>query len=226
MSGFASRLVEAENRRLHALAEAVARSAQAEAAAAGVICSTETPHLEYPDLLASFADQARVHDLTVLDAEPEALDLDRGLLERLVTGSGRPLLIVPRGTEVFRGRRIIVAWDGSAKAARAASDALPFMRAADAVEVVSVTGEKDLAGTLAGAALAPHLARHGVPVSVSDVAAQDGDVAQTLRNHADLFGADMIVMGAYVHSRLREFVFGGVTESLLKRSPVPLFLSH
>jgi nucleotide-binding universal stress UspA family protein len=226
MGNFAAGLVHAENRRLHALAEVAAKSAQDDAAAADVVCSTYTPQLRYPDLLASFTAQARLHDLTVLDGEPEALHPDRGLIERLLTASGRPLVVVPPGRDVFSGRRIILAWDGSASAARAAGDALPFLRAAEAVEVVSLTGEKELPDAVTGADLAPHLARHGIAVSVQCVAARDGDVAQTLRDAADLFRADLIVMGGFVHSRLREMVLGGVTQSLLRDSRVPLLMAH
>jgi nucleotide-binding universal stress UspA family protein len=103
---------------------------------------------------------------------------------------------------------------------------LPFLRAAEVVEVVAVMGEKDLPTTVTGADIAPHLTRHGVNVTVRTLPALNGDVAETLRNHATLTRADMIVMGGYVHSRLRELVFGGVTQSLLKQSPVALFLSY
>jgi nucleotide-binding universal stress UspA family protein len=226
VSNFAEGLVAAENRRLDALAHAVADSSQRAAAASGVACTTQAPHLAYPDLIKSFAAQARTHDLTVLDSEPISLAVDRGLIEAVLTDSGRPLITVPQGREAFAGDRIVVAWDGSAKAARALNDALPFLRAASQVELVSVTGEKDLARTVPGAEIAPHLARHGVEVNVLSSPAQDGDVAETLRNHAHLTRADMIVMGAYVHSRLRQMMLGGTTQSLLKSCPVPLLLSY
>jgi nucleotide-binding universal stress UspA family protein len=219
-------VVQEENRRLQALAEAAARSAQGDAGAAGVVCTAAAPHLSYPELLAVFRMQARLHDLTILDAEPEALTPDRGLFEALLMDSGRPLVVVPPGQEVFRARRIVLAWDGSGRAARAAADALPFLRAAETVEVVAVMGEKDLADTVTGADIAPHLSRHGVHVEIRPLPALNGDVAETLRNHATLTHADMIVMGGYVHSRLRELVFGGVTQSLLKQSPVPLFMAY
>jgi nucleotide-binding universal stress UspA family protein len=225
-SNVASGLVHTENKRLHALAETVAKSAQANAAAAGVICSAETPHLGYRELMASFTRQARLHDLTIVDAEAEAFHLDRGLIETLLTESGRPLLIVPPGRDVFGSRRVILAWDGSAKAARAAGDALPFMRAAEAVEVVSVTGEKDLTDAILGVDIAPHLTRHGVRVTVHCVAAKRGDVAGALRDAAQRFEADMIVMGGFVHSRLREMVLGGVTQSLMRETPAPLLMSY
>ncbi|MBB3019604.1 nucleotide-binding universal stress UspA family protein [Microvirga lupini] len=226
ISNFAEGLVAAENRRLDALAHAVADSSQRAAAASGIACTAQAPHLAYPDLIKSFAAQARTHDLTILDAEPISLAVDRGLIEAVLTDSGRPLITVPPGRETFAGDRILVAWDGSAKAARALNDALPFLRAASQVELVSVTGEKDLAHTVPGAEIAPHLARHGIQVNVLSLPAQNGDVAEALRNHAHLTRADMIVMGAYVHSRLRQMMLGGTTQSLLKDCPVPLFLAY
>jgi nucleotide-binding universal stress UspA family protein len=218
-------LVQAENRRLQSLAEAVARSAQVEAEAVGVTCTTQSPHLGYADLITSFRAQARVHDLTILDAEAESLNLDRGLFDVLLIDSGRPVLLVPHDLATFTARRVIVAWDGSAKAARATNDAMPFLRTAEAVEVVVILGDKDLSETAQGDDLAPHLARHGVKVKVNRIGVRGGDVGQTLQDRAARYGADMIVMGGYVHSRLRELVFGGVTQTLLKCSPVPLFMS-
>ncbi|MHB2208761.1 universal stress protein [Methylobacterium sp. CM6257] len=218
-------LVADENRRLRALAERMAEQARGNAAAVGVVCTTETPHLAYSDLLNAFRWQARLHDLAVIDAEPDAMTGDRGLIEVLLFDSGRPQIVVPRGG-AFAARRILVAWDGSAQATRALHDALPFLKQADAVEIVSVVGEKDLSESLPGAEIAPSLAHHDVPVTVVDLVAEDGDVAETLRKHATLSCADMIVMGAFVHSRLRELVWGGVTQALLRSCPVPLFLSR
>ena len=226
VSKIAAGLVAAENRRLDALENAVADTVRQEAATSGLACTTEAPQLAYPDLVRGFAALARMHDLTVLDAEPVALAVDRGLIEAVLTDSGRPLIVVPPGREVFAGTRVVVAWDGSAKAARALNDAMPFLRAAEQVELVSVTGEKELENTVPGTEIGPHLTRHGVNATVLDLPAMDGDVAETLRNHAILTRADMIVMGAFVHSRLRQMVLGGTTQSLLKQCPVPLFLSY
>ena len=226
VSAFAEQLVASENRRLNALAHAAADSSQRAAAASGIACTTQAPQLSYPTLIKSFTSLARAHDLTVLDAEPISLAVDRGLIEAVLMESGRPLIVVPEGREAFGGDRIIVAWDGSAKSARALNDAMPFLRAASQVELISVTGEKDLTHSLPGAEIAPHLSRHGVAVSVLALPAMNGDVAETLRNHAHLTRADMIVMGAYVHSRMREMILGGTTQSLLKDAPVPLFLSY
>ncbi|PXW61440.1 universal stress protein [Methylobacterium sp. B4] len=218
-------IVAAENRRLGAVARAVAERAAADAAQAGVTCTTEAPALSHPNLVARLTARARLADLTVLDAEPREVDLDRDLIEGILFRSGRPLLVVPPGCDGFAARRIVVAWDGSAQAARAANDALPFLRAAEAVEIVSVVGEKELSDSAAGAEFAPHLSRHGVNVSVNNLPVVGG-VARTLRGQAGLFRADMLVMGAYRHSRLQEWLLGGVTQSLLASSPVPLFLAH
>ncbi|MGO4387808.1 universal stress protein [Microvirga sp. 2YAF29] len=226
ISNIAEQLVATENQRLDTLAHAVADSSQRAAASSGVACTTVAPQLAYQDLIRSFTALARIHDLTVLDAEPAATAVDRGLIEAVLTDSGRPLIIVPLDREAFTGMRIMVAWDGSAKAARALNDALPFLREAELVDLVSVTGEKDLKDTVTGADIGPHLARHGVNVTALDLPALDGDVAETLRNHANLTRADMIVMGAFVHSRLHEMFLGGTTQSMLKDCPVPLFLSY
>jgi nucleotide-binding universal stress UspA family protein len=219
-------VVTSENDRRRRLSDLVAERARGEAAAAGVVCTAESPQLTYPELRNTFTAQAHVHDLTVLDAEPIALDVDRGLIEAVLFESGRPVVVVPAACQTFAARRILVAWDGSGRAARALHDAMPLLRAAEAVEVVSVVGEKDLSTAVPGAEVAPHLARHGVNATVKDLVAKQGDVAETLRSQAGLFRADLIVMGAFAHSWIREMVLGGVTQSLLKQSPVPLFMSY
>jgi hypothetical protein len=150
VTDLAADLVAAENDRLQALAAAAAERARARGAFEGVSCTSWTSQLTYPDLLHTFTEQARVHDLTVLDAEPIALAIDRGLIEHVLYGSGRPLLVVPPGRDTFAPQRIIIAWDGSARASRALGDALPFLRAAQEVEVTSVIGEKATADALAG----------------------------------------------------------------------------
>ncbi|CAO4145347.1 universal stress protein [Methylorubrum extorquens] len=223
--GFVNDLVAQENRRLSARARAIAERAVTDATLEGVSCSIEASALAYPELVGRLTARARLADLTILDAEAREVDLDRDVIDGVLFGSGRPLLVVPPGGDTFSARRIVIAWDGSAQAARAANDALPFLRAAEAVEIVSVVGEKDLSTSVAGAEFAPHLARHGVNVSVTNVPV-DGDAAETLRRQAGLLGAEMLVIGAYRHSRLKEWFLGGVTHALLTRCPVPLFLAH
>jgi hypothetical protein len=144
VSDVAIDLVAAENRRLERLVDTVARSTAGNAAAAGVVSSVNKRHLSYPDLLDALAAQGRLHDLTILDAEPESLTADRGLFEALLMRTGRPVLVVPPGRHSFTLRRASIAWDGSARAARALNDALPLLRTAEEVQIIAVTGEKDL----------------------------------------------------------------------------------
>lgn len=226
VSSMGAGIVTDHNRRLRELAKTVAERARGDAAAQGVTCSVETPQLPYDELAETFVVQARVHDLCVLDAETVTVNADRGLIDALLFESGRPLIVVPPGCDEFRHQRVLIAWDASARAARAVNDAMAILKSAAAVEVVAIGTEKELAQTVPGAELAPHLARHGVNVSVKDLVVQPDGIAGTLREQASLYNADLLVMGAFNHSMVREWVLGGVTESLLKESPVPLFMSY
>lgn len=226
VSNVASGLVAAHNRRLRQLAADVAERARGDAAAAGVATSVEAPQLTYGQLVDTFVTQARVHDISVLDAEVATVNADRGLIEALLFESGRPLIVVPPGCDAFKHHRVLVAWDASARAARAVNDAMGILQSAASVEVLAIGGEKELAHEVPGAELAPHLARHGVNVSVKNLIVGADGIAATLREQASLYEADLIVMGAFNHSRLREWVLGGVTQSLLEDCKIPLFMSY
>lgn len=226
LSTVATSLVATHNRRLKQLAEDLAERARGDAQAAGVTCAVETAQLGYTELVEAFLAQARVHDLTVVDAEAMTVNAHRGLIESLLFQSGRPLLVVPPECDAFRSKRILIAWDASAQAARAVNDAMGILQSAEAVEVVAVGSEKQLAHMVPGAELAPHLARHGVNVSVRNLVVEPSGIAGTLRERSTLFEADLLVMGAFHHSLVREWVLGGVTQSLLKESKVPLFMSY
>ncbi|MGO4572119.1 universal stress protein [Microvirga sp. 2TAF3] len=226
VSSVAAGLVADENRRLREAAHAAAEQVRQDALAQGLSCSAEVVQEHYSILTISFTKRARIHDVTIFGAEPDALSLRRGLLEEPLFNGGRPLLVIPQSIDTFRARTIIVAWDGSAKAARAVNDALPFLKTAEHVEILGVLGEKDISRSVHGAELAPHLSRHGVNCTVKDLVASNGDAAETLRSQALLLKADMLVMGSFVHSRLRQLVLGGVTQSMLKNCPVPLLLSY
>lgn len=226
VSSVAAGLVAAENRRLLERAQVAIEKARQNAMAQGVSCTSSVIQEHYTLLASAFTKQARIHDVTVFDAEPDTLSLRRGILEDALFNGGRPMIIVPPGVNTFRAEKILVAWDGSAKATRAVNDALPFLKAAEQVEVLSILGEKDISRSVPGSELAPHLSRHGVRCTVKDLAASNGDAGGTLRSQALMFKADMIVMGAYVHSRLRQLVLGGVTQAMLRDSSIPLMLSY
>lgn len=226
LSRFGANVVATENMRLRELATAAAEEARGTASLAGVVCTTETPHLSYMELASRLSQDARTHDFTVLDADAGAVSADRGYIESALFESGRPAIIVPPGNAVFAGRRIAVAWDGGPRAARALNDALPFLKAAEKVQIISVSGEKDLSRSVPGADIAPHLVAHGIDAELVDVPSVRGDAAEAIRQHIKKHQIDMLVMGAFAHSWIRQVVLGGVTQSLLKASPVPLFMSY
>src|SRR5262245_31408577 len=228
VSRMAAKLVAEENRQLVALAERLASEAQREAGLSGISCSIEVPHLGFVELRAALISQARVHDLSIFDTQESLLRPDSGLIESTLFESGRPVLIVPsdQGAAAIP-KRVLIAWDGSAKAARAVAEALPFLKAAEAVEIFTIVGEKDLSNSVPGAELAPRLAHHGIKITVKDrPLMRAGDVSDTFKDQIGLSRADMVVMGAYVHSRLHEWILGGLTRSMLIGSPVLVLMSH
>jgi nucleotide-binding universal stress UspA family protein len=151
------------------------------------------------------------------------------MVENLLIYSGRPVLVVPYiGTGERIGRTVTVAWDAGREAARAVADAMPLLERAEKVHVLVVDPRPsaDGHGEEPGADLALHLARHGVKAEVNRTEANDigtGDVILSWLSDAD---SDLLVMGAYAHSRLRELVLGGVTRRILDGMTVPVLMSH
>jgi nucleotide-binding universal stress UspA family protein len=142
-------------------------------------------------------------------------------------GSGRPVIIVPHTQkQPLKLDGVLVCWDGSRPAARAIGDAMPFLVRAKSIEILVVTGERDKSGEITGTNMKRHLARHDINVEIKRISAGNADVQNAILAHAADCGADFMVMGAYGHSRLREFILGGVTRSILKSMPVPVLMSH
>lgn len=181
--------------------------------------------------ITTVAQHARYADLTVLgQADPDdrrIRDWSR-LVEGAVLNSGRPVLVVPyAGTFERVGQRVLVGWNAGREAARAVHDALPLLTRAEAVTVLSVDPRKGMAhGEPPGAAIAAHLARHGVVATAQEANSDGLSAADILLNHAADFGIDLIVIGGYGHSRFREVVLGGVTHALLHQATVPVLMSH
>jgi nucleotide-binding universal stress UspA family protein len=173
---------------------------------------------------------ARYADLTVVG---QGIDLKGApddvafLPEELVLGVGRPVLVVPRyGTFDTVGERILVAWNGSREATRAVHDALPLLKVAKQVTVLSIDPEGDTGDRMPSADIALHLARHGIPAERTSTLGLDIGVGDLLLSRAFDLGADLIVMGAYGHSRVREIVLGGATRHVLQHMTVPVLMSH
>jgi len=178
---------------------------------------------ELPGLLV---DYARLRDLTIMPVEENGLTGPWNP-EAVVFGSGRPVLLLPRvSRKPFALDTATVAWDFSRPAARAVADALPLLTRAKRVHIVTVTNEKRIDTKRSGPELAKHLARHDVEVILDTVDAAGRSIGEALQYSAKSHDSDLLVMGAFGHSRLREFVLGGATLSMMSRPPLPIFLSH
>ena len=176
-----------------------------------------------------FAQIARRFDLAVVgQAQREQGATDTLMIEGALFESGRPVVVVPyiqkRGLTL---ERVLACWDGGRTAARAIGDAMPFLERAKAVDVVMVAEErKQEDDEPVGAKMSEHLARHGVRATVKRMAKGDIAIEDVILSYAADSGADFLVMGGYGHSRLREFILGGVTRGILTEMTVPVLMSH
>jgi nucleotide-binding universal stress UspA family protein len=183
------------------------------------------------DALGVVALHARYADLVVIGQQnsqwPSGVHKD---FERsMPAAAGRPVLVVPYAFERRPvGRQVMVAWNASREAARAVNDALPFLKRASQVHVIAFDPAKGHAahGEEPGADVALYLARHGVKVTVSRYGSAGVDIGSQLLSRAFDLSVDLIVMGAWGHSRLREFMLGGVTRTLFESMTVPVLMSH
>ena len=175
-----------------------------------------------------FASFARHFDLSVVAQIDPAKDAPEALLaEAALFGSGRPVLIVPYiHKSALKLDRVLVCWDGSRAAARALGDAMPFLVKSKSVEVLTVRHSQEPADELPGVDIAQHLARHKIKVNFKRIVAGDIHIASAILSHAADSGTDLVVMGGYGHSRLREFVLGGATRGILNSMTVPILMSH
>ena len=174
-------------------------------------------------LHARYADLAVIGQSDSSDGSNIAADFP----ERLVLGAGRPVLILPSaGSFPTIGKRILVAWSLSREATRAVTDAIPMLRLADAVHVMAVNPRRDEHGEVPGADIGLYLARHGVNVQVKTDQGAEIDVGNELLSRAADLDADLIVMGGYGHSRLKEWVLGGATRTILASMTAPVLMSH
>jgi len=169
---------------------------------------------------------ARYSDLVVLGQPQPGDGLGRAIAEDVILASGRPVLMVPyAGHFPDAGKRVLVAWNASPEAARAVTDALPLLARAHNVEVVVFEGGGDH-GEPPGADLALYLARHGVKATAARQSAPGVDIGSQILSRAADNDTDLIVMGAYGHSRMRELALGGATRSMLDAMTVPVLMAH
>jgi len=221
-------VIEAQERDNRAATGAAIKQFTTACERAGVTAEPLTLSASFAGVGEQFSRIARRFDLSIVgQAEPETSAVEEVIAEAALFESGRPVILVPyiqKGP--LKLDYITVCWDGSRAAARAVADAMPLLKRSGQVEVFIVSDERGKQDEVAGADIAAHLARHGLNVQVERTALGDIDVADIILSHAADTGTDFIVMGGYGHSRLREFVLGGVTRSIFQSMTVPVLMSH
>ncbi len=228
MGGIPTDLIDAQREENTKAARAATSRFEAAAKAAGLSAETRILDASVAGAADLFGRIARRFDLAVVgQAQPREGANEELLIEGALFESGRPLVVVPFVQKrAVTLEHVLVCWDGSRPATRAIADALPFLKRAKAIDIVAVSGERGKGSELVGTNMARHLSRHGLTITLKRVRAGDVDVAAAIRSHAAEIGADFMVMGGYGHSRLREFILGGVTRTILTSSTIPVLMSH
>jgi len=228
MGGIPPQFIESQRSEAEkAVSAAVGRFEQA-AKRAGISYETRSVNASIAGAAERLGRIARRFDLVVVgqpdrDKSAPVEVVDEGVLFE----SGRPVIFVPYIQKTgLKLERVLVCWDGSRAATRAIADAMPFLHKAKQVEIIIVANKAARVGELPGVDLAQHLARHGLKVDVKRITSPDIDVPSTILSYAADCSADMIVMGGYGHSRLREFILGGATRGILESMTVPALMSH
>ena len=194
---------------------------------AGAASETRQLDATFGGAATLFAQVARRFDISVVaQAQREQGATDELIIEGALFESGRPVIVVPYIQKSgLTLERVLACWDGGRTAARAIADAMPFLERAKAVDLVIVAEERKN-DEITGVRMSEHLTRHGVAVSVKRIAKGDLAVQDVILSYAADSGADFMVMGGYGHSRLREFILGGVTRGILNSMTVPVLMSH
>jgi nucleotide-binding universal stress UspA family protein len=181
------------------------------------------------DAVESVPVHGRYADVIVIGQpnETDASGVEPDFAERLLLAAGRPALVIPyAGDFPTVGTRVLVAWNASREATRALTDAIPILREAKQVDVIAFNPKDAPHGEVPGADIGLYLARHGIKVNVSQQTAEDVDVGNQLLSRAADLDSDLVVMGAYGHSRMKELILGGATRTVLNSMTVPVLMSH
>jgi nucleotide-binding universal stress UspA family protein len=196
-----------------------------QAKARGIDVTVKTTRAGFRESEDEFAESARSFDLAIA---PQCSADDAGLpnfAEMALFQSGRPVIVVPfihHGE--FSLKRVMVCWDGSRAAARSISDAWPLLERAASIHIVTV-GNKEKTSAIQQR-LGEHFSNHGLSAQLESLSGEDIDAGNAILSHAADIGADLIVMGGYGHSKLREWVLGGVTHLVLQTMTIPVLVSH
>ncbi|HEX5958073.1 MAG TPA: universal stress protein, partial [Hyphomicrobiaceae bacterium] len=189
--------------------------------------SVKVPHV---DLASVVMDHGRAADLIIAGQTHPDWDLSplMDFPERLALESGRPVVVVPYiGRYPNISRNVVIAWKAARESARAVFDALPLLCAAEAVQILEIKERGDPRPALtADTSIAAALSRHGIRPTVRSTVAGDIGIGDEILSRLSDLGADLLVMGAYGHSRMREMIFGGATRHIFRHMTVPVLFAH
>lgn len=208
-------------------ANAAIATFEEEARKAGLAVESHALDITAAHATDHFAKIARRFDLAIVgQAEPDKETIEDRIAEAALFESGRPVLFVPYiHTAALNLRHVTVCWDGSRAATRAIADAMPFLERAKLIDIVVMESERPKSEDFPRLDMASHLSRHGLKAELKRIQL-NMDVGNTILNYATDAATDLIVMGGYGHSRIREFILGGATRSLLEKMTAPTLMSH
>lgn len=218
-------LIRQANARSRKNGEDILRAVTDQAKLTGVNVVTERAATTLPLLSDLAVNRARYFDFVLIGWEAEN-ESTHTLAEDVIFGSGRPVILLPELVQPVAFDHVAVAWDGSRVAARAVADATSVLRRASRISVLTVTDEKTLPEDDPGVRLAVGLRERGLAAGNYAVLSRGGDIAVTLQESAIQQGANLLVMGGYGHTRVRDFILGGATEGILRDLRLPILISH
>ena len=211
-------------------AQSRAEAVTARLGAAGVSCTVDAHYIDRGTVATLAARFARYADLTLIPPKSSDGEATQSwVLNGALFESGRPVLLLPAGEVRFPDpRRVLIAWDASVEASKAVRDAIEIMVAAEGVDIVLIDPVPSFEGhgPEPGADLAAYLARHGIATTVHRLPREGREVGDILNRSAIDLGADLLVMGGFGHSRLRQRIFGGTTTSMISDAAVPVLMAH
>jgi nucleotide-binding universal stress UspA family protein len=180
------------------------------------------------DIPGSLAVCARTRDLSLVPVDTDD-DQSEKIIERLIFESGRPILMCPEELAAdlpVTFDDVMIAWDHTAPAARAVADALPILQSATNVRIITATDDKTAAEQVSGAALVNHLAEHGINATFERVKIDGSSVGKVFEDYVRANRIDLLIMGAYRHSRLNEVMWGGATKTVIAQPPCWVMMSR
>ena len=221
-------IFEAEHEKALERAHAALAIFETEAKRAGVTYSTRAISTLPSEAAAILGATARLYDLAIV-AQPEFErdTFDNTLAQEILFQSGGPVLFMPYTFKgAFHARRVGICWDGSRLAARAVRDAMPLLEQAEAITIITINAASSVPADASAAHLMRYLSRLGVPTEIDSVNTAKANTQSSILSLAADESLNLLVMGGYGHSRLRETVFGGVTRDMLESMTVPTLMTH